>query len=95
MLRRLTLLAALAAAAALPCLAEEQLFFSRTFPGGVPEYFDVTLTRSGHAVYREALDDEFPVEFQVEAETLDRLFQLTSQFDFSEQPKPKLARQLE
>lgn len=75
---------ATALAAATPAAAEEELFFSRDFPGSVPAYFDVTLTRGGAAVYREAVDDEFPVEFQVETETVDRVFALFAALDLSQ-----------
>ena len=60
--------------AAMPILAQESLYYSRTFPNSVPEYFDVAVTREGEAIYREALDDEFPVEFQVDEETTENLF---------------------
>lgn len=60
--------------AATSLTAQESLFYSRDFPKSVPEYFDVTVQRSGEAVYREAVDDEFPVEFTVDEKTLERLF---------------------
>ncbi len=87
MKRRLLLAAVIATAlsgAAPPAAAEEKLFFSRDFPGSVPAYFDVTLTRGGAAVYREAVDDEFPVEFQVEDETVEKVFALFAALDLSQ-----------
>lgn len=75
--------AALAAPWAAPLSAEESLYFSRNFPGSVPAYFEVTVDRSGKAVYREAPDDEFPVEFALEEAETKRLFELAAQLDFS------------
>ncbi len=79
MVRRLRTVAlsiclALTAAAVLP--AADKIFFSRNFPGSDPAYFDVTVDRDGHAVYREAPDDDMPLEFDVKGEELDSLFQL-------------------
>ncbi len=72
-------LLALAAALALP--AADAIFFSRDFPGSGPPYFDVTVERTGKAVYREALDDEFPVEFEVQGAELERVFELAESLD--------------
>lgn len=69
---------------AAPLLAQEAVHYSRTFPKSVPEYFDVTVTRDGEAVYREALDDEFPVEFEVDEETVEDLFDWASKLEGKE-----------
>ena len=71
----------LALAAPLAASAADQIYFSRDFPGSAPPYFDVTVDREGKAVYREALDDDFPVEFEVEGEELDKLFELAESLD--------------
>ena len=71
MLRLLTLALTVAAGLA---TAQDTLFYSRTFPKSAPEYFDVTVERDGSAVYREAVDDEFPVEFEIEREDLEKIF---------------------
>ena len=39
-----------------------RLFYSRSFPGSTPAYFDVTVESNGDAVYREAVDDELPAQ---------------------------------
>ena len=61
----------------------EQLFFSRDQEGGVPSYFDVTVGADGRVVYREALDDEFPVEFQAPAADVSRLFEISKRRETS------------
>lgn len=64
--------------------AADSLYFSRTFPGSVPPYFEVTIDGDGSAVYKEAPDDEFPIEFQLAPEERERVFGLVDQIDFSE-----------
>ena len=47
-----------------------RLFYSRSFPGSVPAYFQVTLEQNGDAEYREAPDEDNPLKFHLtEAET--------------------------
>ena len=42
-----------------------RLFYSRSFPGSMPAYLDVTVESNGDATYREAVDDEFPSKFHL------------------------------
>lgn len=76
------------AAAAVSAADLEQLFFSRNQEGGVPPYFDVTVGADGRVVYREALDDEFPVEFQAPAVDVSRLFEISKQLGYFAYPLP-------
>lgn len=89
MLRNLLLGALLAAfcAAALP--AQEKIYFSREFPGSVPGYFETHVARDGSVLYKEAVNDEFPIEFQIEPETADRLFSLIAGLDFAAVPSKR------
>lgn len=58
-----------------------RLFYSRTFPGSTPAYFDITLESNGDTVYREAVDDELPSKFHLtEAETKE-VFGLADKLD--------------
>lgn len=59
--------------------AEDRIFFSRDFPGSTPAYFEVTVAAGGQAVYREAPDDELPIEFEIDGETVSYLFGLAEQ----------------
>jgi hypothetical protein len=45
----------------------QRFFFSKSFPGSVPAYVQVTLEKTGEAVYREAPDDELPLTFKLTA----------------------------
>jgi len=63
-----------------------RLFYSRTFPGSTPAYFDVTVESSGDAMYREAVDDELPSRFRLtEAETKE-VFGLADKLDHFRRP---------
>ena len=69
----------------------DKLFFSRDFPGSVPEYFDVTVDTDGKVIYRESLDDALPIEFQAPASEISRLFEISEQLGYFERPfvRPK------
>ena len=43
----------------------QRFFYSKSFPGSVPAYVQVTLEKNGEAVYREAPDDELPLKFKL------------------------------
>jgi hypothetical protein len=63
-----------------------RLFYSRSFPGSVPAYLDVTLESNGDATYREAVDDEFPSKFHLsDTETKD-VFGLADKLDHFKHP---------
>jgi hypothetical protein len=58
-----------------------RLFYSRTFPGSTPAYFDVSLDSTGDYLYREAVDDELPSKMRLsEAETKE-VFGLADKLD--------------
>jgi hypothetical protein len=54
----------------------EQIFFSKSFPGSKPSYFEVTVDSTGKASYREDETDEEPLEFKVRQEELLEVFEL-------------------
>lgn len=58
----------------------DRIFFSKSFPGSVPEYFEVTVDSAGNATYREAPDEE-PVEFRLEGEETSAVFELAESLD--------------
>lgn len=58
-----------------------RLFYSRTFPGSTPAYFDIAVESNGDAMYRESVDDELPSKFHLtEAESKD-VFTLADKLD--------------
>jgi hypothetical protein len=63
-----------------------RLFYSRSFPGSVPAYFEVKLAQNGDAEYREAPDEDNPLKFHLtEAET-HAVFGLAEKLDYFKHP---------
>jgi hypothetical protein len=58
-----------------------RLFYSRTFPGSTPAYFDVTVESNGDAMYREAIDDELPSKFHLTEAESKEVFNLADKLD--------------
>lgn len=71
----------LAVVLAAQATAADAIFFSRTFPGSAPAYFQVEIDADGNAVYREAPDEEDPLTFTLGAETRDWLFAKARELD--------------
>jgi hypothetical protein len=53
-----------------------RIVYSKTFPGSTPAYIAITLERSGAGEYKEAPDDENPLEFQIKPKETDEIFAL-------------------
>jgi hypothetical protein len=70
----------------------DELYFSRDQAGGAPPFFDVTVAADGRVVYREALDDEFPLEFQAPAVDVSRLFEISKNLGYFADPLPAAKR---
>ena len=69
-----------------------RLFYSKSFPGSVPAYFQVTLDQNGDAEYREAPDEDNPLKFHLaEAETRE-VFGLAEKLDYFKRPLESLAK---
>ncbi|HUB78531.1 MAG TPA: hypothetical protein VMB03_07040 [Bryobacteraceae bacterium] len=76
----------LSLAAAALAADSPRLFYSRTFPGSTPAYFDVTLESNGDGVYRESVDDDLPDKFHLsDSETKD-VFALADKLDHFKHP---------
>jgi hypothetical protein len=63
-----------------------RLVYSRAFPGSVPAFMQVTLDKAGNAEYREAVDDELPVKFQLAAADTQVVFDLAGKLDYFKHP---------
>jgi hypothetical protein len=63
-----------------------RLFYSRTFPGSVPPYFDVTVESNGDAMYRESVDDELPSKFHLSEGETKEVFALADKLDHFKHP---------
>jgi hypothetical protein len=89
MLSRRVLLGWLALASALPAqegAAVPQIFFSKSFPGSKPEYFEITLYTAGKASYRESPDDGDPLRFELPANETREIFALAEKLKFFQKP---------
>lgn len=64
----------------------QRFFYSKAFPGSIPAYVQVTLEKSGEAVYRESPDDDLPLTFKLtEADTAE-IYSLTEKLDSFKHP---------
>jgi hypothetical protein len=61
-----------------PDQGADQIFFSKSFPGSKPEYFEVTVDSTGKASYREDHADEDPLEFTLDDDDARELFELAA-----------------
>jgi hypothetical protein len=63
-----------------------RLFYSRSFPGSVPPYFQVTLDRNGDTEYREAPDEDNPLQFHLTEAEANEVFGLAEKLDYFKHP---------
>jgi hypothetical protein len=66
--------------------ADGRLFYSREFPGSTPAYIQVTLTKAGDAEYRESVDDDLPVKFKLDADSVTEVYGLAEKLGFFKHP---------
>jgi hypothetical protein len=75
-------LAAFVLAAAASAAEGGAVFYSKSFPGSNPAYASVQLERDGSAVYKEAPDDDQPVNFKLPAAETGEVFALAEKLQF-------------
>ena len=63
-------------------LAAPHLTFTKSFPGSVPAYVEITVERNGAAEYKEDPNDESPLKFQLNQTDADAMFVLADHLDF-------------
>jgi hypothetical protein len=63
-----------------------RLFFSKSFPGSVPAYMQLTVDKSGNAEYREAPDDELPLKFHLTEADTQSVFDLAEKLEHFKNP---------
>ena len=68
------------------CAESPRLVYSKFFKGSKPEFVSITVERSGQTIYKEAPNDENPLQFQItEAETRE-LFDLAEKLGRFKRP---------
>ncbi len=63
-----------------------RIVFSKSFPGSVPEYFSIDLDRSGKTVYKESLDDDSPLRFEIGPKETAEIFALAAKLQYFQRP---------
>jgi hypothetical protein len=63
----------------------DQLFFSKSFPGSRPEYFEVTVNSAGKAEYREDSADD-PLQFVLRSSETRQIFDLAEKLARFQKP---------
>ena len=63
-----------------------RLEYTKFFKGSVPEYVSITIEKSGQVTYKEAADDERPIQFQLPSDQVGELFALAGKLDHFTRP---------
>jgi hypothetical protein len=63
-----------------------RILYTKSFPGSVPAFVSVELHKSGQAVYKEAPDDEQPVDFKMSPEDAAEIFNLVDKLERFKRP---------
>ena len=66
--------------------AKPKVSFTKSFPGSTPPFVYVELSKSGEGVYKEAPDDEDPIDFRLPAEETLQIFALVDKLDRFKRP---------
>ena len=66
--------------------ADGRLYFSKSFPGSTPAFVAITVEPSGAGEYKEAVDDDTPLKFQLSAATTAEMFALADKLDHFKRP---------
>lgn len=67
-------------------LAAQSVFYSKHFPGSIPAYVSVEVSKDGSAVYKEAPDDDNPVEFKMPEPETQEIFALAEKLEHFKRP---------
>jgi hypothetical protein len=63
-----------------------RLFYSKSFPGSVPPYADITLDKTGAVEYREAPGEDNPVTFHLKDAETEEIFSLAEKLGHFNHP---------
>jgi len=74
--------------AAGPLLAADgpRLFYSKSFPGSTPAYMQITVEKGGEVEYREAPDDDSPLQYKLRDSETEEVFALADKMDHFKTP---------
>jgi hypothetical protein len=63
-----------------------RLFFSKSFPGSVPPYTQVTVEKTGAVEYKESPEDELPMKFKLTESEAQAVFELADKLEHFKNP---------
>jgi hypothetical protein len=66
--------------------ADAKLTYTKSFPGSVPAYIEITVDKAGVALYKEDPKDEDPLKFQLAASDTSQMFALADKLDHFSRP---------
>jgi hypothetical protein len=66
--------------------AAPKLQYTKSFRGSVPAYVSIELLRTGEGIYKEAPDDENPIDFKIAAGDVDQMFALADKLERFKRP---------
>jgi len=66
--------------------ADPRLVFTKSFPGSVPAYVEISVEKSGSVVYKEAPDDNNPISIQLAQADSDAMFGLADKLEHFARP---------
>jgi hypothetical protein len=73
--------------AAFPLIAgEPTVTFSKSFPGSVPPYVEISVEKDGAAEYKEDPKDDSPLKFQLQSDEASAIFSLTDKLGHFSRP---------
>ncbi len=73
-------------AAALVAADPPRITYTKSFPGSTPAYIAITVDKEGHGVYKEAEDDDSPMDFQLAPAETEAVFDLAAKLDHFSKP---------
>jgi hypothetical protein len=73
-------------ASALVAGDSQRLFYSKSFPGSMPAYVQITVEKSGAVEYKEAPDDESPLKYKLRDQETAEVFALADKMDHFKTP---------
>ena len=59
-----------------------RITLSKNFPGSVPAFVSIEIEQDGAAVYKEAVNDEYPLKFKLDPEDVSEVFRLAEKLGF-------------
>jgi hypothetical protein len=66
--------------------AAPSLYFSKSFPRSQPEFMAVTLDQTGAGQYKEQIDDQQPIHFQLRPAETEAIFALAAKLGYFDHP---------